>query len=151
MAGRARALAGCKAREWCGEFGGWSGRPDARAGAKYVGVVAYCFVNSAFRTLHKNILSAWLVNTVEDEAKRKGGADVALAYEVTAVYTVYTWVDWLLYMSILLSQIDMVLVEVAADLLTSLASTWYYLRLSERQEGREQELARLVTACATGG
>lgn len=94
---------------------------------KYSLVVLYCFVNSLIRTLYHSILQAWLINYIQDETKLKSGSIKNLAYEVTCMSTIYNWFDWFIYMNILLSQIDMVFVEISADLIMALITTNYYL------------------------
>jgi hypothetical protein len=96
---------------------------------KYFLVVVYCFINSMFRTLFTSVLHPWLINNIQDESKKKPHDITAFAYEVTCVTTVYQWFDWFLYMNILLSQIDMVLLEICADLIMSNLVTTYYLAL----------------------
>lgn len=103
-------------------------------GGKYFGVVIYCFINSMFRTLYQSILHAWLINNVQDESKEKPRNIKGFAYEVTCVTTIYMWFDWFIYMNILLSQIDMVLIEICADLLMSVTTTMYYLKTGPQTE-----------------
>lgn len=95
---------------------------------KYMGVVLYCFVNSVMRTMYHKFLDPWLINNVQDESKSKPLSMHACAYEITCVHTIYVWFDWFIYMNILLSQVDMVLVEIGADLVMSVLTTAYYLR-----------------------
>lgn len=97
---------------------------------KYFIVVSYCFVNSMSRTLCNNVLHSWLINQVQDETKDKKMISKRFAYEVTCSTTIYFWFDWFIYMNILLSQIDMVLIEIMADLVMSLMTTTYYLHKS---------------------
>lgn len=94
---------------------------------KYFAVVLYCFVNSIARALHHAVLSPWLINNVQDESKRKPNDIHLFAYEITCVTTLYVWFDWFIYMNILLSQVDMVIVEIIADLVMSIGTTMYYL------------------------
>lgn len=96
-------------------------------GGKYTAIVLYCFFNSIMRTLYGSILKPWLINNIQDESKTKPKYIRCFAYEVTSVTTVYVWFDWFIYMNILLAQLDMMLVEVVADLVMALATTWYYL------------------------
>jgi hypothetical protein len=49
------------------------------------------------------------------------------AYEVTNIVTIYTWVDWYVYMNLLLAQVDLFLTEMFADVLMSVLTTYYYL------------------------
>jgi hypothetical protein len=95
--------------------------------SKYVAVVLYCVANSMIRTLIMNVLHPWLINNVQDET-RELQIDVRLAYQVTSCTSIYTWFDWFIYMNILLTQIDMVLVEMAADLVMANLTTFYYMR-----------------------
>lgn len=97
---------------------------------KYFIVVSYCFINSMSRTLCNNVLHSWLINQVQDETKDKKMISKIFAYEVTCSTTIYFWFDWFIYMNILLSQIDMILIEIMADIVMSLMTTAYYLHKS---------------------
>jgi hypothetical protein len=101
---------------------------------KYFIVVSYCFVNSMSRTLCNNVLHSWLINQVQDESKDKKMIPKSFAYEVTITTTIYFWFDWFIYMNILLSQIDMILIEIMADLVMSLMTTTYYLHKGENRD-----------------
>lgn len=94
---------------------------------KYTLVILYCFINSIFRTLYNSILHAWIINNVQDENRVKDKLIKNIAYEITVVTSIYNWFDWFIYINILLSQIDMVIVEIIADLIISLFTTRYYL------------------------
>lgn len=94
---------------------------------KYFIVVSYCFINSMSRTLCNNVLHSWLINQIQDETKDKKMISKRFAYEVTCSTTIYFWFDWFIYMNILLSQIDMILIEIMADIVMSLMTTAYYL------------------------
>lgn len=101
--------------------------------SKYFGVVIYCLINSVFRTASSNILSPWMINNIQDENKNIDSSQYRFAYEITAVTTIYHWFDWYIYMNILLSQIDMVFVEITADVIISLWSTRRYMKLNNIQ------------------
>lgn len=102
---------------------------------KYFAVVVYCFINSMFRTLYQSVLHSWLINNIQDECKKKHVGLRGFAYEVTCVTTIYNWFDWYIYMNILLSQIDMVLFEICADLIMSNTLTSYYLTTGGSDNG----------------
>lgn len=97
-------------------------------GWRYFIIVLYSFVNSLFRAIFHNVLTPWMINNIQDESRDKSNINRTIAYEVTSVHVIFNWVDWLLYMNILLAQIDMMIIEVSADLLMSCATTYYYLR-----------------------
>jgi hypothetical protein len=95
---------------------------------KYIAVVGYSFINSMIRTLHSSFLHPWLINHIQDETKEKPISIRTFAYEVTFVTTIYVWFDWFIYMNILLSQIDMMIIEMIADVIMSSITTYYYLK-----------------------
>jgi hypothetical protein len=94
---------------------------------KYFMVVIFSFVNSAFRSLSHNFLTSWIINNIQDDKSDKSKLNKRVAYQVSIINIVYTWVDWLLYMNILLSQIDMLIYEIIADIIVSTICNRYYL------------------------
>jgi len=93
---------------------------------KYWFLVTYSFINSIFRTILHSYIRPWILNNIQNEKKDKPQVDHKLAYELITVSTIYEWSDWLLYMNILLSQIDMMIVEIIAELGISYCTTYYY-------------------------
>jgi hypothetical protein len=94
--------------------------------SKYSVVIVFCFINSGVRTLNNEIVKPWIVNQVQDVSKTCIVPKID-AYELSCVSGVYSWFDFFMYMNILLSQIDMMLVEVFSDLLMTLILTNYYV------------------------
>lgn len=97
---------------------------------KYYFLVTYSFINSVFRTIHHNYLHPWILNNVQNEVKSKEHLNKYVVYQIVTISTIYNWTDWLLYMNILLAQIDMMIVEIVADLGISYVTTYYYLKTS---------------------
>ena len=93
---------------------------------KYVAVVLLCIFNSAIRTMNSNIIHPWVINNVQD-TKIYFKVNVYHAYEITAIHAVYGFVDWYFYMNIILSQIDLFMVEMVVDLIMAMLTTKYYL------------------------
>lgn len=96
----------------------------------YVGVISYCIINSMIRTACHDLLLPWLTHRIQDRTAFKPPGIAPLAYEITMVTAVYFWMDWFIYLNILLSQIDMLLAEIVADLMVSVLVTRYYLHHS---------------------
>lgn len=101
---------------------------------KYFTVLLYCFINSLIRNTIHNILSPWLINNVQDINIVKSRQIRGFAYEVTNVVTIYTWVDWYIYMNLLLAQVDLFLTEMFADVLMSALTTYYYLNTDPKNQ-----------------
>ena len=96
--------------------------------SKYSCLVLFCSVNSCFRTLSHNFLSPWLINNVQDNKARKDYLNNITVYSASIINVIYTWVDWLLYMNILLSQIDLFFCEVLSDIIVTCICNNYYLQ-----------------------
>lgn len=94
---------------------------------KYLVVVAYTCINTVVRAFQTEILNSWITNNVYDEKTNKTAAIRALAYQANVVRTVYIWFDFLMYMNILLTQIDLFLFETIGHVATSFYTTRYYL------------------------
>lgn len=94
---------------------------------KYSMIVMYCGINSLIRTTYHNILIPWQTNSIQDITIEKSPDIRCFAYEITYVIIIYNWVDWYIYMNILLAQVDMVLIEIVCDMMMSGFITRYYL------------------------
>lgn len=97
---------------------------------KYIILVMYCFINSAIRGLVNTFLHPWIINYVQNTSVGKLSTESNICYEVSLISTFYQWFDWFIYMNILLSQIDLVIYEIIADMIVSFVSTKYYIKHS---------------------
>lgn len=113
--------------------------------SKYLLVVSYCFINSLMRNNIHNILNSWLINNIQDINLIKPKQINKFAYEVTYVISIYNWVDWYMYMNILLSQVDMLITEILADLLMSGLVTHYYLNATTKKQPTEDNIEITTT------
>ena len=98
---------------------------------KYLGVVVLCIMNSAIRVMNTNIIHAWVINNIQD-TKIYFKVNASHAYEITAVHAIYSFVDWYFYMNIILSQIDLFLIEMVVDLMMAIVTTRHYLTIKEK-------------------
>ena len=94
---------------------------------KYIIIVLFSLINSAIRSLSQIFVSSWIITNIQDEKADKYKFKNRLAYQVSIINITYSWVDWLLYMNILLSQIDMLLYEIFSHIIVSIICTRYYL------------------------
>ena len=100
---------------------------------KYAAVVVLCVCNSAFRVMNLNIIHSWIINNVQD-TKIYYKVNTCHAYEITAIHAVYGFVDWYFYMNIILSQIDLFMVEMVVDLTMAILTTRYYLYVKSQTQ-----------------
>jgi hypothetical protein len=94
--------------------------------AKYITVVTFCFVNSIFRSLNHNILQPWIINEIQDVSKNNI-TNIGFCYELSCNSAIYNWFDFFMYMHILMSQIDLLFVEIVADVIITGVMTKYYI------------------------
>jgi len=93
---------------------------------KYATITLYSFVNSGIRASYHNLLQPWILHNVQSDAVTTP-INAFFAYRMTLLATFYNWFDWFIYMNILLSQVDMLVIELMADILTTLVTTRSYL------------------------
>jgi hypothetical protein len=93
----------------------------------YVGVLIYCLINTCIRNLNNQIVSPWVTNVVHDTTVSKEKLSTFMIYEVVIISVIYTWVDWFIYINLLLAQADMVIVEICTDLIVTGFLTRMYL------------------------
>ena len=60
-----------------------------------------------------------------------------LSYELSFVYTIFNWFDFFMYMNILMSQIDMLFVEIFADLIITFILTTHYVNYKLKRNDYE--------------
>jgi hypothetical protein len=96
---------------------------------KYACVASFCLVNSGIRTMNNAILQSWITNQVRDISKPVTVSPFH-AYEISCIACVYTWFDFFMYINILLAQIDMMFIEIGADLIMTSILTNYYIRIN---------------------
>lgn len=94
---------------------------------RYVSVILYTIASTCARTLHSEVLSPWILTRVQTtDVKSEYAETHALHVVVTSV--VFTWLDWFMYLNILLAQLDFLVVEVVGNLGVTLYTTHAYMR-----------------------
>jgi hypothetical protein len=96
---------------------------------KYCIVVCYTMFSTVIRTIQQEVLMPWIIQSVQNE-KEKDSYVKQNAYQIVIIDVVYRWFDWFMYMNILLSQIDMMIIEMIGNIGTSYYTTHYYLHSS---------------------
>ena len=94
---------------------------------KYFIVVSFCFLNSIFRSVNHNILQSWIINEIQDVGKNNPDINSFFCYEIACVSSIFNWFDFFMYMHILMSQIDLFIIEIFADIFITIIITKYYL------------------------
>lgn len=92
---------------------------------KYTCLSFYCWINSGFRALHHNVIQPWILHSIQSSKEKV--ESISFAYTITVLSTSYFWLDWFMYMNLLLSQVDMMLYEFTADVCIAMITTRYYI------------------------
>ena len=103
---------------------------------KYSLIVIYCVINSAMRSIKLGVLQAWLINDVQND-KPISPALVWQSYEVSVINCLYSWFDWFISINLLLSQIDIMMIEVVSDTITTIITNKIYIANKKQQRNYE--------------
>jgi hypothetical protein len=99
---------------------------------KYFGLILFSIVNTCIRNINHNIIIPWITlniqNNSHDSFRYKRILKPYHIYEITTTATIYNWFDWLIYINILLAQIDLVFIEFTTDIIIGTIITYTYLK-----------------------
>jgi len=98
--------------------------------ALYAGVVFYSFFNTIIRNLNNQFVGAWITLVVHDTTISKQNLSHLYMYEITLMNSIYTYIDWFIYLNLVFSQLDIVLIEFVGELLITFIVTRMYLTIS---------------------
>ena len=100
--------------------------------AKYGLIVLYAIINTIIRNLDHNVIAPWITLNVQnikalptEDTEKK---DTKKQYEISIVNTIYSWFDWLIYIHMLLAQVDMFLLELTTDTIAIYFVTRWYIK-----------------------
>ena len=93
----------------------------------YSGIVIYCFVNTIIRNLNNQLVVPWITLVVHDTTVDKNIYSYFQLQEVVMMSAFYTWIDWFIYVNIVFSQADVVMIELFAEMLITYIVTRMYL------------------------
>ena len=106
---------------------------------RYTVVLMYTVISTVARTVLQEIVSPWLIQTVQND-KPKNAYARRYAQEIAFGEVLYRWFDWFMYMHILLAQIDMMIVELLGNLVAVAYTTRLYMK------PKEPEAIELISA-----
>jgi len=96
---------------------------------KYGLIVLYAVINTIIRNLDHNIIVPWIMLNVQNiKANNIDIKDIPKQYEISIINTIYSWFDWLIYIHMLLAQIDMFLLELTTDVIAIYFVTRWYIK-----------------------
>ena len=100
---------------------------------KYSIVVLYSVLDTLVTALLYQVVTPWLTLVVHDTTVSKTHISYFLIHEISLISRIYAWIDWLLYINILLSQIDVALIQLLTDALCTIYITYVYLDTSVQE------------------
>jgi hypothetical protein len=95
----------------------------------YAGVVFYSFFNTVIRNLNNQVVNAWVTLVVYDTTIPKNDISHLYIYEITLMSAIYTYIDWFIYLNLVFSQLDIILIELAGELFITFIVTRMYLSI----------------------
>ena len=100
---------------------------------KYTCIVLYAILNTIIRNLHENVTSPWITLNVQNinaiyQVHGENINNNHKQYEISITNTIYSWFDWLIYIHMLLAQVDMFLLEMVTDVIAIYFVTQWYIK-----------------------
>lgn len=102
---------------------------------KYGLIVLYAIINTVIRNLDHSIIAPWITLNVQninaqptEDTEKK---DTHKQFEISIINTIYSWFDWLIYINMLLAQVDMFLLETITDVIAIYFVTRWYIKNRE--------------------
>ena len=99
---------------------------------KYGLIVLYAVINTVIRNLDHSIIAPWITLNVQnikalptEDTEKK---DTHKQFEISIINTIYSWFDWLIYIHMLLAQVDMFLLETITDVIAIYFVTRWYIK-----------------------
>lgn len=92
---------------------------------KYMMLCLYVITNIIIRNMNFNIISPWLIQNVQNTHALQ--MPTAQIYQISVCFTLYGWVDSIIYINMILSQFDVILLEIMTDVLINIYITRNYL------------------------
>ena len=81
---------------------------------KYGMLCLYVVLNIIIRNMNFNIISPWLIQNVQNINPIQ--MSQSQIYQIAMCFTLYGWVDSIIYINVILSQFDIVLLEIITDI-----------------------------------
>lgn len=96
---------------------------------KYGLIVLYAIINTIIRNLDHNIIVPWITLNVQNiKAQPTELKYEKKHFEISIINTIYSWFDWLIYIHMLLAQVDMFLLELTTDVIAIYFVTRWYIK-----------------------
>ena len=96
----------------------------------YIGIILYSFLNTVIRNMNNQVVCAWITLVVHNITIPKDTIPQLYIYEITLMSSFYTYIDWFIYLNLVFSQIDIILIELAGELFITFMVTRMYLETS---------------------
>lgn len=111
--------------------------------ALYAGVVFYSFFNTVIRNLNNQIVCSWVTLVVHDTTVPKHDLSRLYMYEITLMSAIYTYIDWFIYLNLVFSQLDIVLIEFVGEMFITFIVTRMYLSISPHASESPVDIANI--------
>lgn len=95
---------------------------------KYAYIIIYCFINTIIRSCNHNIIHPYITLNVQDTSNKN---NVQNSHEIVTMNTLYYWFDWIIYINLLISQVDMIIIEIISEIIVTNLITYKYVKMKE--------------------
>lgn len=99
---------------------------------KYILLCIYTIINVFVRNMNHNIISPWIIQNIQNN--KELNIKRSHIYEISICYTIYGWIDWIIFINIILSQFDIVVIEILSDIIINAYITRNYIISKQLQQ-----------------
>lgn len=85
---------------------------------KWILTAVYTFLNHSISSYAGNIVDPWITNEVQDDKIKKVRYSYTKTMIIVLTYQCASWLDYILFLAISLSRIDMMLIGIFADVIS---------------------------------
>lgn len=82
---------------------------------RWSAVSVYTFLNHAISGTAGNVVDPWIMNEVQDDSHSRLRFSKRKAFFMIIFYKIAGWIDYVLYLVIALSRLDLMIIGMAAD------------------------------------
>lgn len=92
---------------------------------KYACIIVYCLINTVIRSCSHNIVYPYITLNIQDPSNKN---KVQNPHEIVTINILYYWFDWIIYINLLISQVDMIIIEMISEIIITNLITYKYIR-----------------------
>lgn len=102
---------------------------------RWSSIATYTFFNHAISGTSSNIIDPWIMNEVQDDSHKRLRFTRQKSLAIIVIYKITGWIDYILYLVIALSRLDLMIIGITADVIFQ--GRVFYCQIKKKSYTRE--------------